>query len=416
MRVVGLLASLLSLFTWAAKAEVVTPGLELRIAPSNLVIDANTAFVSPGETITLGADMWMIGQSCQAPTGCAQKVNSDHFLWSSDDRPDKICDPFQMVKCKAETEFTVTHDGVQFLVPNPMPERITLTVKDRDRDFAGTLFLARKTVVVSTPTTSATASRIIVLRQSGHWVKIDGLSYWVPYGYRSNWVPYQHGYWAWISGQGWNWISYDPWGYYTDHYGFWRLHASYGWVWQPFAYPVYHPAVVTFFYTNGAVGWSPYYSGYPQGYRSGVAAGFRDGFGARQGPSAPIPGSTVVAMKNFYAKDISQVKANMRTVSGTYIAARKQNGIGPQPGLSDPMGSRQWIQSRVAGPVPETQMQTTRENGGEVSQPLPIHPVPVRYTQAPKPAPARKPASTSKSQAKHPKRKKKKAHHKKPQT
>ena len=87
----------------------------------------------------------------------------------------------------------------------------------------------------------------------------------------SGWTPYREGHWAYVSPWGWTWIDDAPWGFAPFHYGRW---ADIGgrWAWapgvavepEPPAYPVYAPALVTFFGVGagaalaaGRVGWWP---------------------------------------------------------------------------------------------------------------------------------------------------------------
>jgi hypothetical protein len=67
-------------------------------------------------------------------------------------------------------------------------------------------------------------------------------------------VPYSNGRWYWTS-VGWNWIPYEPWGWYPFHYGSWNFDASFGWVWG--WDPVWSPAWVYWIYSPGYVGWCP---------------------------------------------------------------------------------------------------------------------------------------------------------------
>lgn len=140
----------------------------------------------------------------------------------------------------------------------------------------------------------------------GEWVFIGHERFFRPYVIGSGWQPYQNGYWSYDIDFGWTWVSYDPWGFVTDHYGVWRHHGLHGWIWLPF--PVghrhYRPHCVTWFDDDSHgdyVGWYPYYADYPGGYRHGYDDGFNDGFwmgfqAAQQIPKGPsfFLGITVV--------------------------------------------------------------------------------------------------------------------------
>ena len=94
----------------------------------------------------------------------------------------------------------------------------------------------------------------------------------------AGWQPYTDGHWAWVQPYGWTWVDNDPWGFAPFHYGRW-LQLDGRWAWCPAsvqaagpAYPVYAPALVTFFgigaafavgaavgslWSSGRVGWVP---------------------------------------------------------------------------------------------------------------------------------------------------------------
>ncbi len=79
---------------------------------------------------------------------------------------------------------------------------------------------------------------------------------------QSGWVPYRQGHWAYVAPWGWTWVDDDPWGFAPFHYGRW-VDIGGRWAWTPGArqavaegpaYPVYAPALVTFFGVGAAVG------------------------------------------------------------------------------------------------------------------------------------------------------------------
>ncbi len=94
----------------------------------------------------------------------------------------------------------------------------------------------------------------------------------------AGWVPYREGHWAYVAPWGWTWIDDAPWGFAPFHYGRWTQIGR-RWAWVPIAvvvpaappYPVYAPALVTFFDVGagfaagvatgallaGSVGWVP---------------------------------------------------------------------------------------------------------------------------------------------------------------
>jgi len=95
------------------------------------------------------------------------------------------------------------------------------------------------------------------------------------------WVPYREGQWSYVAPWGWTWVDSDPWGFAPFHYGRW-VDVGGRWGWCPGAavagaapYPVYAPALVSFFgvgaaaavgvgvglaigaLASGSVGWVP---------------------------------------------------------------------------------------------------------------------------------------------------------------
>jgi hypothetical protein len=91
----------------------------------------------------------------------------------------------------------------------------------------------------------------------------------------AGWTPYREGHWAYVAPWGWTWIDDAAWGYAPFHYGRW-VDIDGRWAWAPepeaepgpLAYPVYAPALVTFFgigagvalgaaLTAGSIGWYP---------------------------------------------------------------------------------------------------------------------------------------------------------------
>ncbi len=107
----------------------------------------------------------------------------------------------------------------------------------------------------------------------GHWKDVpDYGSVWVP-TVGAGWAPYREGQWVWEPGWGWTWVSYEPWGWAPYHYGRW-MYVDGGWGWwpgpvyaNPYYYPVWAPAYVSFF-------------GFGGGWGGGFGFGFGGGWGS----------------------------------------------------------------------------------------------------------------------------------------
>ncbi len=85
---------------------------------------------------------------------------------------------------------------------------------------------------------------------------------WVP-PVAPGWAPYRQGRWAHVEPWGWSWVDDAPWGFAPFHYGRW-VEWDNGWAWAPGQgnpgyWPVYAPALVTFFpgVRPGWLGWAP---------------------------------------------------------------------------------------------------------------------------------------------------------------
>ena len=116
------------------------------------------------------------------------------------------------------------------------------------------------------------------LAQYGTWSDTpDYGAVWYPQ-VATTWVPYREGHWAYIPPWGWTWVDDDPWGFAPFHYGRWlEIGGRWGWIPGYAAvggpiYPVYAPALVTFFgvaagvalgvgigaaLAEGRIGWCP---------------------------------------------------------------------------------------------------------------------------------------------------------------
>lgn len=105
----------------------------------------------------------------------------------------------------------------------------------------------------------------------GTWSEVpDYGPVWIP-SEGPDWAPYRDGRWVWEPYYGWTWVSYEPWGWTPYHYGRWFMYGG-NWAWwpgpvyyNPYYYPVWAPAYVSFFGWGGG-GWS-------------VGFGFGGGFG-----------------------------------------------------------------------------------------------------------------------------------------
>jgi len=90
---------------------------------------------------------------------------------------------------------------------------------------------------------------------NGTWMYVENRWAWRPTVVASGWRPYSNGYWDWCDPYGWNWVSYDPWGYTTCHYGRWHWAVNVGWCWYPDRH--WSSAWVVFAVFGGHVGWAP---------------------------------------------------------------------------------------------------------------------------------------------------------------
>ncbi|HLJ87367.1 MAG TPA: FecR family protein [Candidatus Angelobacter sp.] len=55
---------------------------------------------------------------------------------------------------------------------------------------------------------------------------------WQPNGVDVSWNPYMNGYWSFVPGPGYTWISSYPWGWMPYRCGFWIFIPGRGWLWQ----------------------------------------------------------------------------------------------------------------------------------------------------------------------------------------
>ena len=103
----------------------------------------------------------------------------------------------------------------------------------------------------------------VELANNGRWVYERPYGYvWAPYVHHNQWRPYFYGRWVWYPIIGWNWVSYEPWGWCVYHYGRWHWRVGLGWYWIPTRY--WGPAWVHWYRGYDYIGWCPLsYYGYP---------------------------------------------------------------------------------------------------------------------------------------------------------
>ena len=356
---------------------------------------AKTLSVHIGDVITLSADV------LADTTGQATYTRVEAFKWSAQDSATDVCDASAAQDCLATSNFQVNNYGVAFYVPSTIGQQMTITVsKKDDAANASTLTLVNADYSAETPAPTEVVTDptqyhqdqldpTLALNGQGHWVYINGNRYWSPKAYLTDgeeeWSPYRHGYWSWDASQNsMVWISYDPWGWMTDHYGVWRYHGVYGWIWSPFtgADYYYRPHTVSWFDDgSGYIGWYPYHSSYARGYHDGFEFGFRDGFwlgfnvGRDYGTAGYgyHPGYTIVHTSHFTNQNIVSVYEHTRgnaTVMNVVTNANSNNRYGAMP--------RAETQARL-GTIPSTRILTV--GAGHVQYAEASHPVPARYNQ-----------------------------------
>ena len=348
--------------------------------------------VHEGDVINLSADIYNASEKYQA-----EGRDLEQFVWQASDSDSDICYANDAENCEANSNFQVNDYGVSFYAPANMPRDIQISVyshQDSDVDSDGqqlmdviTLHNADYRVNAPPPVTVTSAEEYpyeqynddLALRGHGRWVTIEGVRYFVPYTYliggESQWEPYRNGYWSWDVSMGWTWISYDPWGWATDHRGVWRHHNSYGWIWLPFLDHHYEPHCVTWFHEGGYVGWYPYFNNYGHAYRHGYERGFNDGFergielGRTYGRDHDRfhPGYTIVHERNVTHANILLVTENRISISSSHISiiqnAHQRNSVYNIPGGSR-QNSRIFIESRSSSPGTSTTTRIVVTRGG----------------------------------------------------
>jgi hypothetical protein len=129
--------------------------------------------VYPNQVVDLAADVWASGPQHYSPS---------EFLWTSEDRPNNVCDPYSASVCQAETNFAVSSSGVQFRVPGSFSGPITIMARQRGGELQGAITLVP-------------APQVAVVEPTGHWVVVNGLSVWQPIVVAPLWHRYPYGGW-----------------------------------------------------------------------------------------------------------------------------------------------------------------------------------------------------------------------------
>jgi hypothetical protein len=192
----------------------------------------------------------------------------------------------------------------------------------------------------------------------GVWSEVpDYGPVWIP-SEAPGWAPYRAGRWVYEPYYGWTWVSYEPWGWAPYHYGRWFVWGG-SWVWwpgpvayNPYYYPVWAPAYVSFFGWGGGgwgvsvgvggfgrVGWLPcgpgdwYHPWYGRGGRDYHFVDMRDGFRDRhfRDGFAPLDHRRH-AFSNFNeASRNERVRAGFSSMEGRHFGreavSRHQNRI-----------------------------------------------------------------------------------------
>lgn len=182
----------------------------------------------------------------------------------------------------------------------------------------------------------------VELADNGRWVYERPYGYvWVPYVVHHDWRPYYYGRWAWYPVIGWNWVSYDPWGWCVYHYGRWHWGLGLGWYWIPTRY--WGPAWVHWWRGYDYIGWCPLsYYGHP------VVIINNRFYGRYSHGYYPLNSRvlTVVHKRQLQARRISKVALSQKKVSrlGKISLSAKQPNLRPNINRSDP-------QARIAAKV-----------------------------------------------------------------
>ena len=231
----------------------------------------------------------------------------------------------------------------------------------------------------------------------GEWVVLEGRRFFKPRAYvvdGQEWMPYRNGYWTWVEGDGQTWVSYDPWGWFTDHRGRWRHHADHGYVWTDGDDLSYRPHCVTWFYGDSHAGWYPYYAGFENGYAE--RGRFDDGFWGNQATFAVGGdgfsfhlGITMVRHEDLFQPNIANIVVNdVTVVNNVFNVSVVNNSYGPNPyGAATVAESRDAVSKKVGEDkvIASTTQKVTSASG--VVHPAPVHAVPPVYTAVAKAQP-----------------------------
>lgn len=344
--------------------------------------------VRPGDIISLVANIIDRNTGVTIQDG----TRPQDFTWKSNfNGGNDVCDLGHGGNCFTPSNFQANGEGVSFSVPyNLSTPQLSITVTSPHNRYAigssDTIVLNNEMPNYVPPTAPITSfsdyhyaqfDPTLALAGMGRWIYVDGLRFWSPYTYtfeeQIEWVPYQNGYWTWVGGE-YTWVSYDPWGWMTDHYGVWRHHQNYGWIWVPSPNLEYRPCVVTWFYTDTHVGWYPYYEGFNY-----TQSGFNDGFWLntelRTNYQSYHAGFTIIEQRNFTNVNISTVVVNRTFLyrasnqSTLNLGGTAQFGVPPRPMLEYRMGRA----------IPETRVETRVVGNRSVSAPVIVHPLPEHY-------------------------------------
>lgn len=185
----------------------------------------------------------------------------------------------------------------------------------------------------------------VELADNGRWVYERPYGYvWIPYVVHHDWRPYYYGRWVWYPIIGWNWVSYDPWGWCVYHYGRWHWRLDLGWYWIPTRH--WGPAWVHWWQGYDHIGWCPLsYYGHP------VVVINNRFYGHFYNRDYPLNSRalTVIHKRQLQARHISGVALNQKSVSrlGKISLSAKQPSLrpnisrpGPQAGIAAKVLSR----------------------------------------------------------------------------
>jgi len=226
----------------------------------------------------------------------------------------------------------------------------------------------------------------------GTWSEVpDYGQVWIP-SEPAGWAPYRDGNWVYEPYYGWTWVSYDPWGWAPYHYGRWFVWGG-SWAWwpgpvayNPFYYPIWAPAYVSFFGWGGGVGFGfgfgfggfgtigwlpcgpgdwyhPWYGRWGNGYRFYDARGGFGGRGFHDG-FAPL-GHGRDGFSNF-----NEAARNDRVRAGFSSMNGRDFGHGAVPMHQGRISASQFSQARmVGGRMPVTPTRASYSPTGRAADP-----------------------------------------------